>query len=115
VAGPDRGACTFNVSQNDPYGFWVIGVYVVMIGLIPFFLGLRRLAGDLTAGRVLMAVAAVWLAVAAFMTFRHGIRPTLLMEEGAFVFGPPIGFLFWGWRMSTGGLRAASAARKDQS
>lgn len=104
------GACTISGAQDDPYGFWVIGLYVVMIGLIPFFLGLRRVAGGRTAGLALMAVAAIWLAVAAFMTFRHGFKPQLLMEEGVFVFGPPLAFLFWGWRMSR-----TPTPRKDPS
>lgn len=104
------GACTFNVAQDDSYGFWVIGVYVVMIGLIPFFLGLRRVAGGRTSGLALMAVAAVWLAIVAFMYFRHGLKVQLLIEEGVFAFGPPLAFLFWGWRMSR-----TPTPRKDPS
>jgi hypothetical protein len=112
------GACTFNVYRSDQtYGFWWFGLYIVMAGLIPFFVGLRRVAGPRTAGAVLGLVATIWLVVTLVVVVQSAITSRtpsdlgqaiqLLIAACIILLGPPVAFLLWARSMLTA-KRAAS-------
>lgn len=102
------GCCTVNlVVTGEGYSFWIFGVYLTALGLIPFFAGLKRVAGAGIAGGTMTALASLGLVLALWQTVRNvmdtvhrGSTAGQVVASALFsltlVVGPVLACLLWG-------------------